>query len=293
MLNKLLLGVWNVGIIEKPVQSLLKDTADYSIRWVEHKYKDRFFADPFLYKVDENNYYILVEEFPFYANIGYISLLTVNRKTMRLINKERWIEEPWHLSYPIIYKGKVIPEAYRSGKVYAYNLDNVKSGAKEVLFDSGLIDQTFLEYDGKEWIFATDKDDALSGLKIYYRNSSTEAWKEHSKNPVKKDITNSRPGGHFFEVAGVLYRPVQDSKERYGRKIRIMRVDKLTVDDFQETEVAVFDSDKFPPYNKGFHTFNVEDGFIVVDGYQEKYSFFIKPLCVKMPSLMKKLGEKR
>ena len=65
------------------------------------------------------------------------------------------------------------------------------------------------------------------------------------------------------------------------------------VDDFQETEVAVFDSDKFPPYNKGFHTFNVEDGFIVVDGYQEKYSFFIKPLCVKMPSLMKKLGEKR
>jgi hypothetical protein len=227
-----------------------------------------------------------------YAGNNY-TLSEMGKNGMKLISKERWIEEPWHLSYPIIYKGKVIPEAYRSGKVYAYNPADIKPGAKEVLFDSGLIDQTFLEYDGKEWIFATDKGDALSGLKIYYRNSPTDGWEEHSKNPVKKDITNSRPGGHFFEVAGVLYRPVQDSKERYGRKIRIMRVDKLTVDDFQETEVAVFDSDKFPPYNKGFHTFNVEDGFIVVDGYQEKYSFFIKPLCVKMPSLMKKLGEKR
>ena len=292
MLAKFLLGVWNVGIIEKPIRSLLKDGAEYSIRWLKHKYKDRFFADPFLYKADEKNYYILVEEFPFYANTGYISLLTVNRKTMKLEKKERWIEEPWHLSYPFVYKGKVIPEAYRSGKVYSYEFLATSPMEKDVVFESGLIDQTFLEYDGKEWIFATDKENALSGLKIYYRTSSKEEWTAHAKSPVKQDITNSRPGGHFFEIDGVLYRPVQDSQERYGRRIRIMRVDKLTTDDFKETEVGLFDSDKFPPYNKGFHTFNVEDGFIVVDGYKERHSFFIKPLCVKMPSLMKKLGEK-
>ena len=293
MLNKFLLGVWNVGIIEDSIQSLLNEQHKYSVRWVKHKYKDRFFADPFLYKIDNVNYYILVEEFPFYTNKGYISLLTVNRKTMKLIKKERLLEESWHLSYPFVYKGKVVPEAYRSGKVYAYDFSNKKDGHKEIFFDSGLIDQTLVEYDGKEWMFATDKENALSGLKIFYRNSSMDNWKEHSKNPVKNDITNSRPGGHFFEIDNILYRPVQDSQERYGRRIRIMRVDKLTEDDFEETEVAVFDSDKFPPYNKGFHTFNVEDGFIIVDGYQEKHSFFIKPLCVKFPSLMKKLGEKR
>lgn len=293
MLKKFLLGVWNVGIIEKSVQDLMRDNKECKIRWVKHKYKDRFFADPFLYKADAENYYILVEEFPFYANLGYISLLTVNRKTMKLTKKERLIEEPWHLSYPFVYEGKIIPEAYRSGKVYAYAAENVKVENKEVLFDAGMIDQTFLRYNGYEWIFATDKDNALGGLKIYYREDGTKQWKSHAKNPVKEDITNSRPGGHFFEMDGALYRPVQDSQERYGRKIRIMRIDKLTIDEFEETEVAVFDSDKFPPYNKGFHTFNVEDGFIVVDGYKEKHSFFIKPMCIKMPTYMKKIGEKK
>ncbi len=293
MLKRFLLGVWNIGIIERSVQALMANKEDYTIRWVKHKYKDRFFADPFLYKVDDKNYYILVEEFPFYANIGYISLLTVNRKTMKLIKKERWIEEPWHLSYPFVYKGQIIPEAYRSGKVYAYDLPATQVENKKTIFESGLIDQTFLEYNGYEWIFATDKENALGGLKIYYREVGTEQWQAHTKNPVKEDVTNSRPGGHFFEMDGVLYRPVQDSQERYGRKIRIMRIDKLTVDEFEETEVAVFDSDKFPPYNKGFHTFNVEDGFIVVDGYKEKHSFFIKPMCIKMPALMKKIGEKK
>lgn len=293
MLNKFLLGVWNVGIIEKPVQSILKDKDNYSVRWVKHKYKDRFFADPFLYKVDDKNYYILVEEFPFYSNVGYISLLTVERKTMKLTKKVKCIQEPWHLSYPFVYKGQIIPEAYRSGRVYSYNFSGETISEKKVIFNSGLIDQTFLEYNGLEWIFATSKEDALAGLKIYYRKDAKDEWKEHSKNPVKNDITSSRPGGHFFQFEGVLYRPVQDSKERYGRRIRIMRVDKLSVDEFKETEVAVFDSDRFPPYNKGLHTFNVEGEFVVVDGYKEKHSFFIKPMCVKLPSLMKKLGEKR
>ena len=292
MFEKFLLGIWNVGIIEQPISVVLGDHSKTSIRWVKHHYKDRFFADPFLYSADEENYYILVEEFPFYTHKGYISLLTVNRKTMKLKKKEPWIKEPWHLSYPFVYKGKVIPEAYRSGKVYAYECRDGQAPVKMEVFPTGLIDQTFLEYGGFEWIFATDKEDALGGLKIYYRKNADKEWKAHSQNPVKKDITCARPGGHFFEIDGALYRPVQDSEERYGRRIRIMRVDKLTPEEFEEKEVATFSSDNYPPYNMGFHTFNVERDVVVVDGYQEKYSFFIKPLCLKMPWLMKRFGEK-
>ena len=292
MLEKFLLGIWNVGIIEQPVAALLEDPTKASIRWVKHHYKDRFFADPFLYKADEENYYILVEEFPFYTSKGYISLLTVNRRTMELEKKEAWIEEPWHLSYPFVYKGSVIPEAYRSGKVYAYEIGKGREKAKREVFPTGLIDQTFLEYDGLEWIFATDKEDALGSLKIYYRKGADEDWKAHSRNPVKNDITCARPGGCFFELGGALYRPVQDSQERYGRRIRIMCIETLTPDEFEEKEVASFSSDDYPPYNLGFHTFNVEQDFVVVDGYQERHSFFIKPLCLKMPWLMKRFGEK-
>lgn len=292
MLNKFLLGVWNIGIIENSIENILNGQPG-NIKWVKHKYKDRFFADPFLYDFDDKNYYILVEEFPFYTNVGFISLLTVNRKTMKLIGKERWIEESWHLSYPFVYNGKIIPEAYRSGKVYAYDINDVDTKEKKIIFNSGLIDQTFLKYGEYEWIFATDAEDALSGLKIFYRKSGELEWIPHKSNPVKIDIKAARPGGHFFERNGVLYRPVQDSEERYGRRIRLMKIDILTPEEFKETEVMSFSSDKYPPYNKGLHTFNVEKNFIVVDGYKEYHSFFIKPMCLKLPRVMRFFGERK
>lgn len=292
-LEKFNLGVWNIGIIEDYASNVIKNSKDIQIKWLRHKYKDRFFADPFLYRTDEKNYYILVEEFPFYKNVGYISLLTIDKKTMMLIKKEKVIEKECHLSYPFVYNQKVIPEAYRSNQCMAYTLQNGKAEETEKIADFGLIDQTFLQYDGKEWIFATDKDNPLCGLKIFYREIGDLQWREHAKNPVSEDVKSARPGGHFFELEGQLYRPAQDSEKLYGHRIRIMRVDKLTPDEYEETEVKILSATGNLPYELGFHTFNVEDDFIVVDGYKEYKSFLIKPLCLKAAPLMKLIGEKR
>ena len=247
--DKFILGIWNVGIIEKDIRDLMSDT-DVNIRWMQHSYRDRFFADPFLLNKDNTYYYILAEEFPFYKNIGFISLLTVDRKTMKLVKKETVIEESFHLSYPFVKGGRIIPEAYRSDKVTAYTFQNNTVKETEIIMDMGLIDQTFLEYNGFEWVFATDKENPLSGLKIFYRKMGEKDWLPHSLNPVKSDITNSRPAGHFFVLDDVLYRPVQDSEKLYGHKIRIMRVDTLTPDAFEETEVKEFSAENNPPYKK-------------------------------------------
>lgn len=292
-LNKFILGVWNIGIIESNVENVINSKENLQIRWMKHRYKDRFFADPFLYSVDKRNYYILAEEFPFYTNKGYISLLTVDRKSMTLKNKEKIIEESCHLSYPFVYRGEIIPEAYRSGKCIAYKLTDCKNILKHTIADMGLIDQTFLEYKGKEWIFATDEDNPLCGLKIFYREDKDEEWKPHKNNPVKRDIRTTRPGGHFFTIGDKLYRPVQDSEKLYGHRIRIMEVVELSPDNFIEKEVTILSSKGNPPYEMGFHTFNAAEGFIVVDGYREYHSMFIKPLCLKLPRFMKYLGEIR
>lgn len=292
-LDKFTLGVWNVGIIDSDVRDIIDTNKELQIRWMKHKYKDRFFADPFLYRVDEDNYYILVEEFPFYKNIGFISLLTVERKTMRLIKKEKVIEEACHLSYPFVYHNEIVPEAYRSGKCTAYSLVDHRVEKKRIIANMGLIDQTFLEYGKREWIFATDKDNPLFGLKIFHREEKYGTWIAHKNNPVKEDIRTARPGGHFFKIGEKLYRPVQDSEKLYGNKVRIMEVTELTPDRFEEKEVAVLSSKGNPPYELGFHTFNVEDGFVVVDGYKEYFSFIIKPLCLKARRLMEFIGEKR
>ena len=54
-------GYWNVGVIESPIEDIMKSES-VSIRWMKHKYKDRFFADPFLFKADPDYYYIFAEE---------------------------------------------------------------------------------------------------------------------------------------------------------------------------------------------------------------------------------------
>ena len=98
--------------------------------------------------------------------------------------------------------------------------------------------------------------------------------------------------GEFFCYNGNLFRPVQDSEERYGRRIRIMQIEELSPNNFKEREVVSFSSDNNYPYNLGLHTFNVEDGFVVVDGYKEYKSFFVRPMCLKFPKIMKYFGEK-
>ena len=286
--QRFLLGVWNIGMIEQSAKELLKGTP-YTIRWLKHPYRDRFFADPFLLSEDQEHYHIVAEEYPFYTNKGRIVCLQVHKKSMKLAARTLLIEAPHHLSYPIVYNGKIIPEAYRSGKCCAYDKDTL---AQTVIAPFGLIDQTFLRRDGLEWVFAADISDPLQKLNIFYKAPDEDTWHPHRQNPVKTCIHTARPGGNFFTVDGVLYRPVQDSEGCYGRYIRIMRVDTLTPDEFSETEVAMFSSEHAPPYTMGLHTFNPANGFVVVDGYREYHSFITKPLCLKAKKLMKFLGER-
>ena len=287
--DKFLLGAWNVGIVESGFEDIFNNPRNMKIRWLQHKYRDRYFADPFLCGQDEKNYYILVEELIFYEDKGKIARLTIDKKTMKLVHKEIILNESHHLSYPYIYDDYIIPEGYRSGAAYAYK--SVKNGEKYQkikISDHALVDPTLLKYDNKYWLFATTKkntQDALQMLSIFY-SDKLGGFAPHALDPVKIDIKTARPGGRFFEYQGKLFRPVQDCEESYGHFIRIMEVKKLSVNEYEETEVMVLSSQDSPPYDMGFHTFNVYKNCIVVDGYREYYSYFLKPCFVKLKKLL-------
>lgn len=284
--NKFLLGVWNVGIIEQPIGRIFKDEKIPEIRWMKHKYRDRFFADPFLYKQDDHYYYVLAEEFVFYENIGKISLLKIDKSTMKLISKQVLISESYHLSYPFVQGDMIMPEGYRSGATYAYRLEHDAVKRLKIL-DKGLIDPTLLYKNNRYWIFAAAEKNPLSELSIFYSNYIDKEYVGHSLNPVKNSIKTARPAGSFFNYKGELYRPVQDSEKRYGHMVRIMKVIELDTSTFTEEEVLCLSSEKFKPFNKALHTFNVYDNCIVVDGYREYHSFVIKPLFLRCPELLR------
>jgi len=281
--NRFLLDYWNVGIVESGLEDIFEHPGNMKISWVQHRYRDRFFADPFLYDQDQKYYYIYAEEFIFCERKGRISCLTVDKRTFKLLDIEVILNEPHHLSYPFIFGEYIIPEGYRSGACYAYKKVNGGQSYQRIkISDMAFIDSTVLKYNDKLWLFATtkkDAEDAIANLRIYVADQLGK-FSSHAQDPVKTDNKTARPGGAFFEYQGKLYRPVQDCAEMYGHYIRIMEVKILSEQEYEEQEVMVLSSTISPPYNMRLHTFNAYEGCIVVDGYLERYSF-LKP-CLKM-----------
>jgi hypothetical protein len=226
-----------------------------------------------------------------YETKGKISLLTVDKKTLKLVNKIIILNDDHHLSYPYIFDDYIIPEGAQSGATYAYKKEDGGEKFRKIkICENALLDPTLLMYNDKYWIFATTrekKEDAATKLSIFY---SDNLWSfvPHKMNPVKVDIKTARAGGKFFEYQGKLYRPAQDCEMLYGHLIRIMEVKHLSDQEYMEKEVMVLSSKLSPPYNMGFHTFNVYENCIVVDGYREYYSYLLKP-CMKIWSLFNKI----
>lgn len=277
--NKLTVGIWNIGFIESSISDIM-EKKEYKIKWMRHKYRDRFFADPFIFQEDDNFYVILAEEYKFFDHVGRIVKLTVEKKNMKLINKEYIIKEKYHLSYPNITEKSILVEGYNSGSVYSYEMSG-NSLIKKKEIDLPLIDPTTLFYGNTNWIFGTMKDiehsDAQSKLFAYYIKDGQ--YKPHKLNPIKNDFQNSRPGGKFFYYNKELYRPAQNCTNFYGEDIRIMKINMLNPDCFEEEEYITIKNPDNSKY-KGLHTFNIAKNSVIIDGYFERISI-LKILYVK------------
>lgn len=110
--------IWNIGLIEEPIQSFLNKNFKPNIIWLTEPKKDRFFADPFGLIVN-NHRYILCEEFSYKNDKGVISFFK-NTKN-RFTGPNKIISKHFHLSYPFIFKYNndiyCIPESFEANKV--------------------------------------------------------------------------------------------------------------------------------------------------------------------------------
>lgn len=279
--KKFLLNTYNVGIVRKPIDDVMKNgLGKGDIVWLKHKYKDRFFADPFMIKEDDNFYYILAEEFIFWEGKGKISLLTVSKKDFALIEKKVVIEEDTHLSFPFceVNGTTIIPESVQSGKTTEYYFDQEKMSVydKKVIINEGLIDAAFYEdKEGKKWVLTSKSDKPLENMYLYQMNNGKYV-PSNEGNIISSGIEVTRSAGRLFKYKGDIYRPVQDCKERYGKYTRIMKVNLLNSNSYKADCVAIMDGSDNPPYNETLHTFNVYDNCIIVDGSKDFLRFPMK-----------------
>lgn len=265
---------WNIGFVEKPIGEIIISKEEYvQVNWLKHSYKNRFFADPFILSVDDCIIKVLVEDFPYFNKRGMISLLTVDRKSYRLLEKKTILKQPFHMSYPFIMRKTdgnfwIAPEASMSGNLYRYSMNPENSILEHqtLLVGEPLLDSTIVEYENKWWLLCTKRGtNSNKELFIYYAESPEGPYTPHSQNPVVSDMAMSRPGGYIVNDNGTLYRIIQKNDKSYGEAINVSKIDKLTTNEFAETFLRELRAQK-DIYSGGFHTINGLDDICVVDG---------------------------
>lgn len=274
----LFLEMWNVALVEAPIQELFLEGLSKRARWLPLSGAHRFFADPFAL-IEDGKLSILVEEFDYFIGKGWISALTVQDDFSNWAVSTA-IELPQHMSYPYLFKVKdqlyCVPETYQARKVMLFRATRV-TGSWELsgtlLHDFAAVDPTLFQHQGLWWLFCTNKEtNSESGLYAWYADKFDGPWKPHPLNPLKCDVRSARPGGRPFELDGVLYRPAQDCSRRYGGGVTINRIIKLTPTEFEEEPSARLVPDPCGPCREGLHTVCPAGEVTIIDGKYFRFS---------------------
>ena len=232
--------------------------------------KDRFWADPFAIQAGDH-YYVFIEEYPYDAAKGHISVIELDRKGV-VSGPRKVLEREYHLSYPFVFEWNneyyMLPETAANKTVELYRAKSfpfVWQPEKVLMTDIRAKDATLAEIDGTWWMFVSIAEHSIPDeLYLFSAPSPFGPWKPHKRNPVKSDVRGSRPAGGLFEWNGEVYRPAQDSSGRYGYATSINRVIQLDHDQYQEEQVSSIQ----PNWSKNLlatHTISIAGDLTVVD----------------------------
>ena len=268
--------IWRPGIIHAPFDAILAagSIEGFACTWLPPVGSFRFLADPFgLWR--EGKLHVFVETYDYRDRIGAIEVLTYDAD-FRLIARADALHEPWHLSYPTIFEAEgetwMLPEAHRSGGLTLYRAVDFPTrweAARRIELDHVAVDATPLFHDGLWWLFYTSascKPDKTSALHIAFAERLAGPWTAHPMNPVRVDVTSSRPGGTAQVIGGQVVLPVQDCCFTYGGAIRPLRFTTLTPDRVEaEASAQITAPAGFTPYTEGLHTLSAAGDFTLID----------------------------
>lgn len=237
-------GIWSIGIYDLDVNGrsiklharqgnpilTAADVKDMSARLV---------ADPFMIQ-EQGAFFLFFEVMG--VDRGVIGLATST-------DGRRWryerivLEEPFHLSYPNVFKWKddyyLIPESSADNSVRLYKATHFPDGwqfVKPIIADRALVDSTVLTHQGLLWLFSSSPDS--QNLYLFYADRPEGPWHEHPGSPiVRGNSRDARPAGNILDTGERLVRFSQDSQEygeKYGKAVRGFEIMTLTREEYRE-----------------------------------------------------------
>lgn len=288
IVNNLSRRLWNIGFCDYTPEELIKNRSLRAIKWMRHPYKDRWFADPFLFKVTDNAITVFVEEYSYSTRKGIICELEIDRKSMKLCQRRELLSLNTHLSYPIWIRSEgrvyMYPENGEANllTMYEYNEETHKLIKPKVILNDAVADSSIIKCGGGYYLVATKYPNTEKELYLYTSHCFDGPYVLVSNDPVQTDWSHSRPGGKWFSIDSQLYRPAQNCRGGYGRNLSIMST-TISESSMSETECFKIEPHSFK-YNLGLHTINFLDGICVIDGHGYKY-----PVMGRVLDLMRKL----
>lgn len=257
---------WNIGFVEDSLEGILHSNVNLNIHWLKHDNLDRWFADPFILDVDEDNFYVLVEDFVRSKNKACISLLTIDRKDYKLKKLEEVLEEQTHLSFPAIIRDKdnvyIYPENGASGtlKMYEFDPDKRRFILNHTIVDKPLADAVLFQINKESYLITTEGEEMNGRILNFYKKTESGFVLDRQ---ITFDKSIARNAGEWFELNGKYYRPAQDCGLRYGAALELQEFNPI---DFSLKTIRRFEPTS-KKYSLGIHTFNHYQGISVVDGY--------------------------
>ena len=260
---------WNIGFCEQIPEELIQDKMLKPVKWLKHPFRDRWFADPFIYKVTDDEIVVFVEECPIENPKGIICELVIDRHSLRLTQRYVLLEKDTHLSYPAIirYGGKVYvyPENGAAGSLYLYEYDEYAHRLINpvCILNESVADATIILHDDCFFLCATVFPETQRRAFLFKSCSLFGPYQRINEKPFQESLSCSRNGGNLFCTFSNLYRPAQDCSIKYGGALSIMQVNSIEGWD----EKVVFSINPLRGrYDQGIHTINFMNSLCVVDG---------------------------
>ncbi len=285
-LSKLFIQQWVIGVGECRLEEILgQKKFDPVIKWMDIPSADRFVADPFLVQTENGGYRVLFEDYTFSSGYGHIAQIDVEQH-LSINNCKKILDTNSHLSYPFVFRENgrtyVFPEAAQSGKLDCYEYHEERGDLEwvKVLVNQPLLDSTILKRDGRYWLFCTRLGPGEDRqLNLFSSDRLLGDYTPHPLNPVKDDLSGSRPAGAIIEYKGELYRPAQDSRFTYGGSMVINKITRLDEQGFEEElfmRLSPGEKSGKKAGIRGMHTLNIAGQMLVTDGTRWRFSPVIK-----------------
>lgn len=205
-----------------------------------------FVADPFVFPHGDSLYLFYERGLTISYGGGWTGVIGLATSKDGLSWNDRGVvlRDPAIVSFPVIYEYAndiyMTVEGAGANNVRLFKATSFPNSwtCVDTILTGQWSDPVIHEHNGMYYLFTSKP--RYHDLHLFYSSSFLGPYTEHPASPVVKgDKARGRNAGVLFEVDDALYRPVQDCSRMYGKQVRLMKIEELSVQDIGKQRLTI------------------------------------------------------